>query len=149
MSGTTPYPRPSTTSRRCARSRRRSSTPTYLDVQQDILETFVDRGQLRALSQPTVLPSGKRIPGLRLDHPRLLAMQTLVRFAHLAAGRTFRMAELHAAVAEALNQSAADRRLSSLRYEVSKLRAKGLVEKIPHSRRYRLHRRVTASAWFP
>jgi hypothetical protein len=26
----------------------------------------------------------------------------------------------------------------SLRYELSKLRAKGLVEKIPHSRRYRL-----------
>ncbi|MGH9671378.1 MAG: hypothetical protein ACRD3A_14845 [Terriglobales bacterium] len=112
---------------------------TYLDVQQDILETFVDRGQLRALSQPTVLPSGKRIPGLRLDHPRLLAvMQTLVRFAHLAAGRTFRMAELHTPVAEALDHSTADFRLSSLRYEVSKLRAKGLVEKIPHSRRYRL-----------
>ena len=112
---------------------------TYLDVQQDILETFVDRGQLRALSQPTVLPSGKRIPGLRLDHPRLLAvMQTLVRFAHLAAGRTFRMAELHAPVAAALDHSTADFRLSSLRYEVSKLRAKGLVEKLPHSRRYRL-----------
>jgi hypothetical protein len=28
--------------------------------------------------------------------------------------------------------------LSSLRYDLSKLRAKGLVEKIPHSRRYRL-----------
>jgi hypothetical protein len=112
---------------------------TYLDVQQDILETFVDRGQLRALSQPTVLPSGKRIPGLRLDHPRLLAvMQALVRFSHLAAGRTFRMVELHTAVAEALEQSPAACPLASLRYEVSKLRAKGLVEKIPHSRRYRL-----------
>ena len=28
--------------------------------------------------------------------------------------------------------------LASLRYDLSKLRAKGLVEKIPHSRRYRL-----------
>jgi hypothetical protein len=34
----------------------------YLTVQQDILETFVDRGQLRKLTEPTVLPSGKRIP---------------------------------------------------------------------------------------
>src|SRR5262249_44961286 len=32
---------------------------SYLDVQQDILETFVDRGQLRTLSQPTILPTGK------------------------------------------------------------------------------------------
>jgi hypothetical protein len=91
------------------------------------------------LSAPTILPSGKRIPGLRLDHPRQLAlMQALVRFAHLAAGRTFSMAELHAPVAEALNRSTADYRLSALRYDVSKLRAKGLVEKLPHSRRYRL-----------
>jgi CheY-like chemotaxis protein len=29
----------------------------------------VDRGQLQALIRPTVLPNGKRIPGLKLDHP--------------------------------------------------------------------------------
>jgi hypothetical protein len=52
----------------------------YHDVQQDILETFVDRGQLRKLAEPTVLPSGKRVPGLKLDHPRQLAlMHALVR----------------------------------------------------------------------
>jgi hypothetical protein len=39
----------------------------YLSVQQDILETFVDRGQLRKLTEPTVLPSGKRIPGALID----------------------------------------------------------------------------------
>ena len=112
---------------------------TYLDVQQDILETFVDRGELKKLSQPTLLPSGKRIPGLRLDHPRQLAvMHALVRFSHIAAGRTFSLAELHAPVAEALARSTADYLLPSLRYDLSKLRAKGLVEKLPHSRRYRL-----------
>ena len=58
----------------------------YLTVQQDILETFVDRGQLRKLTEPTVLSNGKRIPGLKLDHPRQLAlMHALVRFAHIAA----------------------------------------------------------------
>jgi hypothetical protein len=52
------------------------------------LETFVDRGQLRKLAEPTFTPTGKRIPGLKLDHPRQLAlMQALVRFAHIAAGR--------------------------------------------------------------
>jgi hypothetical protein len=44
----------------------------YLNVQQDILESFVDRGQLHHLTRATVLPSGKRIPGLKLDHPRQL-----------------------------------------------------------------------------
>jgi len=111
----------------------------YLSIQQDILESFVDRGQLRKLAQPTVLANGKRIPGLKLDHPRQLAlMHALVRFAHVAAGNTFRTCELHVPAAEALGYSLSQYRLSSLRYDLSKLRAKGLVEKIPHSSRYRL-----------
>lgn len=111
----------------------------YQNVQQDILETFVDRGQLRQLAQPTVLPGGKRIPGLQLDHPRQLAlMHALIRFAHVAAGSTFTTAELYPEVIDTLGCSHANYRLSSLRYDLSKLRAKGLVEKLPHSRRYRL-----------
>src|SRR6266436_4368330 len=111
----------------------------YLNVQQDILETFVDRGQLRRLAEPTITPAGKRIPGLRLDHPRQLAlMHALVRFAHIAAGNTFTTADIHPQVVEALG--ATDRAYSraSLRYDLSKLRAKGLVAKLPRSRRYQL-----------
>jgi hypothetical protein len=111
----------------------------YHDVQQDILETFVDRGQLRQLTQPSVLPNGKRIPGLKLDHPRQLAlMHSLVRFCYLAAGGPFTTAELYPQVLQTLGLSAADYKLSSLRYDLWKLRAKGLVEKIPHSHRYQL-----------
>ena len=111
----------------------------YLTVQQDILETFVDRGQLRKLAEPTVLPSGKRIPGLKLDNPRQLAlMHALVRFAHIAAGNTFTTAELYPYVLAALQMSADQYSLASLRYDLSKLRAKALVEKLPKSRRYRL-----------
>jgi hypothetical protein len=59
----------------------------YQNVQQDILETFVDRGQLRELAAPAVLANGKRIPGLKLDHPRQLAlMHALVRFSMSPAG---------------------------------------------------------------
>ena len=113
----------------------------YHNVQQDILETFVDRGQLRKLAEPTILPNGKRIPGLKLDHPRQLAlMHALVRFTHIAARNTFTTAEIYADTLAALELSAADYSLSSLRYDLSKLRAKGLVEKVPRSRRYRLRR---------
>jgi hypothetical protein len=45
-------------------------TDRYQSVQQDILETFVDRGQLRQLAEPTHLPSGKRVPGLKLFQRR-------------------------------------------------------------------------------
>ncbi len=113
----------------------------YLEVQQDILETFVDRGQLRQLSQATVLPNGKRVPGLKPDHPRQLAlMQSLVRFSHLASGGTFSTPDLQPQAAGALGLTATEYTLGSLRYELWKLRAKGLVEKLPHSRRYRLLR---------
>jgi len=32
---------------------------------QNILETFLDRGELRKLDEPTVLANGKQIPGLK------------------------------------------------------------------------------------
>ena len=111
----------------------------YHDVQQDILESFVDRGQLQALIQPTIFPNGKRVPGLKLDHPRQLAlMHALVRFSHIAAQDSFSTAEVHADTAEALGCTAMEYTLGSLRYDLSKLRAKGLVQRLDKSRRYRL-----------
>jgi hypothetical protein len=111
----------------------------YLDVQQDILESFVDRGQLRQLLGPTVTTTGKRIPGLKLDHPRQLAlMHALVRFSHIAAADTFGTADLLPDIRAALDGAPEAYSLGSLRYDLSKLRVKGLVEKLPRSRRYRL-----------
>jgi hypothetical protein len=113
----------------------------YDNVQQDILETFVDRGQLRKLAQPTILPNGRRVPGLKLDHPRQLAVvHALVRFCHIAAQNTFTTAEIYTDTLAALETSSKEYSLGSLRYDLWKLRAKGLVEKIPHSRRYRIPR---------
>lgn len=111
----------------------------YHNVQQDILETFVDRGQLRKLAEPTVLPGGKRIPGLKLDHPRQLAvMHALVRFSNIAAGGRFTTADLYAPTLDALGLTESQYSLASFRYDLSKLRAKGLLEKVPRSRRYQM-----------
>jgi hypothetical protein len=121
------------------REKMQGITTRYQEVQQDILETFLDRGELRSLGEPTVLANGKRIPGLKLDHPRQLAvMSSLVRFAHVAAGDTFTTAELQTATAEALGIPVDQCPLGGIRYELWKLRAKGLIEKLPHSRRYQL-----------
>jgi hypothetical protein len=121
------------------RAKLASINDNYLDIQQDILETFVDRGQLQHLAQPTCTPSGKRIPGLKLDNPRQLAlMHALVRFAQIAAAGTFSTGEIHPHVTAALGRAGERYNLASLRYDLSKLRAKGLVDKIPRSRRYQL-----------
>ena len=75
----------------------------YLNVQQDIVETFIDRGQLHKLAQPTVTGTGKRIPGLKLDNARQLAlMHALVRFSHIAAANSFTTADLLSRVLNAL-----------------------------------------------
>ena len=101
------------------------------------METFLDRGQLQALRQPTTSTSGRRIPGIKPDDPRLLAvMRALTRFAHIANSDSFRCRDLLAPVAQALGR--ADYRLSQLRYDLSKLRAKGLVVKVEGTHRYRL-----------
>jgi len=59
-------------------------------------------------------------------------------FAQIASGDTFTMRDLHPAAAAALDTTTDQYRFASVRYDLSKLRAKGLVEKVPHSRRYRL-----------
>jgi hypothetical protein len=91
-------------------------TERYLEVQQDVLETFVDRGQLQQLQQPTVTASGRRIPGIKLTDQRLLAvMQALVCFRFLAGLGTFRTRDLLADVVKALGTATAPYRLSQLR----------------------------------
>jgi len=121
------------------RKRFQQVVDNYLNVQQDILETFLNRGEMERLSQPTVLNNGKRIPGLKTNHPRQLAlMHALVRFTHVAAGGIFTSAELLPHVVETLGCSVEQYKVGSLRYDLSKLRAKNLVEKLSHSRRYRL-----------
>ena len=76
-------------------------------------------------------------PNLIRSGPNRL-MHALVRFAHIAAGNTFTTAEIHPAVLEALGCAPECYTLASLRYDRSKLRAKGLVAKLSNSRRYQL-----------
>jgi hypothetical protein len=85
------------------------------------------------------LPNGRRIPGLKPDHPRQLAlMHALVRFANIAAANIFTTQEIYPYTLRALGSAPDDYSLASLRYDLYKLRAKELVHKLPRSRRYQL-----------
>ena len=94
---------------------------------------------MRELTTPTVTASGRRTPGLKVHDLRLLAvMQALVNFAYLAGTGTFRTQDLLPRVQEALGHTPASYTLSRLRYDLTKLRGKGLVLKITGTRCYSL-----------
>jgi hypothetical protein len=106
-----------------------------LDVEQDILTSYLDRGQLDQLRQPTVSPSGRRTPGLRLDDPRLLALlQAVLCFAYLVGKGSFRTKDLLLDVQLALDNP--HYTLNQLRYDLGKLRGKGLVTRIAARQSY-------------
>jgi hypothetical protein len=109
----------------------------YLDVQQDVLASYVDRGQLEQLRQASVSPTGRRVPGLHLDDPRLLAvLQAILCFAYLAGKGCFRTKDLLADVGKALGNPGYG--LSQLRYDLSKLRGKGLVVRLQGTQAYQI-----------
>jgi hypothetical protein len=114
-----------------------TSNERYLEVQQDVLASWIDRGQLEQLREPTVSINGRRTPGLRLDDPRLLALlQALTCFTYLVGKASFRTKDLLGDVQRALNNP--DYKLSQLRYDLAKLRGKGLVVRLAGTQRYQL-----------
>jgi len=64
-------------------------------------------------------------------------MHSLGRFSNIAAGGKFTTADLYHPAWEALGQTKSQYSLASFRYDLSKLRATGLLEKVPRSRRSR------------
>jgi hypothetical protein len=109
----------------------------YLEAQQDVLASPIDRGQLERLRRATVSARGRRTPGLRLDDRRWLAvLQALTGFVYLIGTGCFRTAALLADVRRALDRPAYQ--LRQLRYDLGKLRAKGLVRRLPGRQRYEL-----------
>ena len=107
-----------------------------LAEQAELLASAVDTGQLAALAAPTLIGQ-RRIPGLKLHDDRVIrVLETLLHPGGFV--RDWSTRELHTRVV-ARNHLADDQyRLSQLRYDLSKLRAKGLVERIGQTRRYRL-----------
>ena len=115
----------------------RTANERYLNVQQDVLASYIDRGQLQELFRPSVSATGRRVPGLHLDDPRLLAvLQAVTCFMYLAGKGCFRTKDLLVDVQKALDKP--EYQLSQLRYDLSKFRGKGLVVREPGTQAYHL-----------
>lgn len=108
----------------------------YLDLQAELLDSAVDTGKLAELTQPTLL-GNRRIPGIKLHDDRVIRLlDALLHPGGLVANWTSR--DVHARLLERHQLTEADYRLSQLRYDLTKLRAKGLVERIGKTRRYQV-----------
>ncbi len=108
-----------------------------LDIQQDVLVSYVDRGQLQQLRQTSTSATGRRTPGLRVDDFRLIAvLQAITCFSYFAGKGCFRTTDLLLDVQKALGKPTY--RLSQLRYDLAKLRGKGLLSRLAKSQSYQL-----------
>ena len=91
---------------------------------------------LAALHRPALV-DGQRASTLRFGDPRVQALlAALLRFDLLPAG--FRNRELREAVAPLRGMSFDDYNAGQMTYDLRRLRLRGLIERIPHSQRYRL-----------
>ncbi len=107
-----------------------------LALQAELLASTVDTGQLASLAKPTMVGQ-RRVPGVKLHDDRVIrVLETLLHPGAFATDWTTR--ELHARVLARHRLADNDYRLSQLRYDLAKLRAKGLVQRLGRTRRYRL-----------
>jgi DNA-binding transcriptional ArsR family regulator len=108
----------------------------FLDVQAELLACTVDQGELARLAQP-VQVGKRRVPGLRLQDDRVIRLlDVLLHPGSFVADWTSR--DVLARLLDRHRLTDTDYRLSQLRYDLGKLRAHGLVERIGRTRRYRL-----------
>ena len=108
----------------------------FLDAQAELLACTVDQGELARLAQP-IQVGKRRVPGLRLQDDRVIRLlDVLLHPGSFVADWTSR--DVLARLLERHRLAEADYRLTQLRYDLGKLRAHGLVERIGRTRRYRL-----------
>lgn len=106
------------------------------DLLAELLDSTVDTGGLAALARPTMV-GNRRIPGVKLQDDRVIRLlDALLHPGGFVADWTSR--DVLERILQRHRLSETDYRLSQLRYDLGKLRAKGLVERIGKTRRYRL-----------
>ena len=113
-----------------------ATTDRYLAQQAELLDSTVDRGALAALAAPVTMGT-RRVPGIKLHDDRVIRLlDTLLHPGGLLGDWTTR--QLHARIVARHRLSEHDYTLGQLRYDLGKLRAHGLAQRVGRSRRYRL-----------
>jgi hypothetical protein len=118
------------------RERMAATNARYLEAQAELLASTVDAGDLAGLARP-VLVGRRRVPGLRLEDDRVIRLlEALLHPGTFVADWTAREVRARLLARHHLDEAAY--RPGQHRYDLGKLRAHGLVERVGTSRRYRL-----------
>ena len=103
----------------------------FLQLQHAVLDNTLDRGQLAALAQTSEL-GRSRVPGIKLENERILTALHIA--AHLGTDpRGFTAAQLRERIC---SRTAQPYSASQASYDLRKLRAKAILEPLPHTHRY-------------
>jgi hypothetical protein len=92
---------------------------------------------LARLAKPVHLAKSK-IAGIRLDQVRMTRLQEVLLRRGAGSLGGWSAKELRAAILDAFELKATQYSVSAIRYDLRKLRAHGLIERLPHTHRYRL-----------
>src|SRR5690242_19038412 len=102
--------------------------------------SFSPAPSTRVISQPWPSPTligHRRIPGIKLHDDRVIRLlEVLLHAGNFVADWTSR--DVHVRLLARRRLADLEYRLGQLRYDLAKLRAKGLVERLGRTRRYRL-----------
>src|SRR6267378_378551 len=99
-------------------------------------DCLIGEDHLNAVTQPIVVDT-QRAAGLRFGDRRVLAlMQTLCLFALSPTG--FRHRDLRTHIAQLLGRDPDEYAASQTTYDLRRLRLHGLIERVPHSHKYRI-----------
>ena len=113
-----------------------ATTDRYLEQQAELLDSTIDTGALTKLAAP-VTTGKRRVPGIKLHDDRVIRLlDSLLHVGGLLGNWTTR--ELHERVLARHRLTEHDYTLGQLRYDLGKLPAHSLAERVGNSRRYRL-----------
>ena len=118
------------------RQRFQEITDRFAHSQAEHLNVHGQLDVIAALAKPIVQGQTK-VAGIKLENLRLMRLlETLLRGVggHL---RRWTTAQLHAAILDAYQLGSPDYALGQLRYDLRKLRAHGLIERVPKTHAYR------------
>lgn len=115
------------------RSRMTDALQRFLHLQQAVLDSTLDRGQLTALAQTSEL-GRSRVPGIRLENERIMLVLHLLGYIGTDA-RGFTSPQLRQLYLEQTGRTYSPAQAS---YDLRKLRAKAILERLPTGQRYTL-----------
>jgi len=92
---------------------------------------------LARLAKPVLLGKNK-IAGIRLDQVRMMRLLQVLLGRGAGSFGGWSAKELRSAILDTFELNATHYSITALRYDLRKLRAHGLIERLPHSHRYRL-----------